>query len=266
MIRQTSLINAVVSRVYRFAAIRLIAKWLLKGVTMKQPFYNGWICFDAVKDSWMWSGPMRGDSYERWFQDILVRLAADYEIFVDIGSNIGCMTLSILLRNPTIKAVCVDACHRAMNCLKESIHINKLEGRIETIEAAVTAVDGDVTFDDSKGVLSHINSRGKKVAGVKFSSLVNKYSRFNRCLVKIDVEGHETVLLKQLPDLRYRHNLCLVVELHPRGYLGIGDPELCLRLLKDSGGIVESIQNVPFDIIAKEPVYTYEVMVKWPGP
>jgi len=251
----------LVPKLHGVSTLRAIAKQLLRGWPLQQPFHGGVICLDAVEHSWAWTGSRRYETFDRELQDKLLLLSQDYEMMLDIGSNIGAVTLSVALRNPNIKAICVDPNSRAIALLKKSIRINHLVDRVKTAEAAVADTDGVINFDESGSVTGHISDSGRQVVSIGFEHLLNEYSSSSKCLVKLEIEGFETKLLRTITDVDYLHNLCLVVELHPLQFNEVGNPNDCLNFLLASGAIIEDLQGQPLNQVENKN-FT-QIVAKW---
>ncbi len=233
----------LVPKLHRVSALRVIAKQFFRGSTLHQPFHGGVICLDAVEHSWAWTGKRRYETFDGELQDKLLSLSLDYEILIDIGSNLGAMTLSICLRNPNIKAICIEPNFRAVSLLQESLRLNRLTERVKVIEAAVSNQDGVLIFDEGGSVTGHVSNSGTSVKSIDFAELINEYSYSCKCLFKIDVEGFETTLMQQLINFKNLDNICLLIELHPLNFNHFGNPNQCLQLLLNSGAVVEDIHG-----------------------
>jgi FkbM family methyltransferase len=237
---------------------RRIGKRLCRGLAAKQKFYNGTIYFDAVGQSWA----LKGTPYEvvdTELKEGLLSLSRTCQLYVDIGCNIGQIALSILLRNRDIRAVCVDPNPRVLRLLRKSLRANHLEERVTVKQAAVGNKAGMVQFTSDISEMGHITREGYEVTCLPLADLINDYSS-QKCLVKIDVEGHETVLLQQLGEFRNLHNVCLVVELHALGY-NEGNPLECLRLLRQSGATLKHLDGSPVGTI--DPSVITQVVARW---
>jgi FkbM family methyltransferase len=241
---------------------RLLGKYIFKGCTLKQSFHNGIICFDAVEHSWVWVGNLRYETLDRDLQDKLLALSFNYDLMIDIGANVGVMTLSILLRNKKIKVVCIEPNQRAASLLKKSLSLNHLTERATIIEAVVSNKDGVEIFDAADSVSGHISNSGRPVKCIDFASLLNQYSSNARCLVKIDIEGFEGTLMGLLSTLDYLRNLCMVIELHNLGFNKFGNPGYCLEMLLESGAKVLDLQGETVTQIANNNIT--QVITSWP--
>ncbi|MCB0333168.1 MAG: hypothetical protein KDD55_06685, partial [Bdellovibrionales bacterium] len=51
-------------------------------------------------------------------------------------------------------------------------------------------------------------------------------------------------LFTELSALKPLNDVCFIVELHPQGFNGIGDPQFCLEALKERASRVTSLDSV----------------------
>jgi hypothetical protein len=117
-------------------------------------------------------------------------------------------------------------------------------------------------FDETGSVFGHVCDSGRRVSCIDFASTVNRYSASEKCIVKLDIEGFESVLMGELSSLKHLGNLCMVIELHNAGFNKIGNPDYCLKTLIASGARVEDLQGrivtqVPGNCIT-------QVIASWP--
>jgi FkbM family methyltransferase len=241
---------------------RSLAKRIFKGLTIKQPYHNGIICLDAVGHAWGWLGSQEFEKQEIGLQEKLLSLSYRHELMVDIGSNIGQMSLTVLLRNPNINAVCVEPNHRNVSLFKKSLRLNRLTERVTILEAMVSDKDGVGFFDDSSSPCGHVVGSGKKVKSIDFVSLLNKYSVDAKCLVKIDIEGFEHTLMELLSGLKHLNNLCMVIELHPYGFCQFGNPGHCLKMLVESGARILDLSDAIVTQVPRDAIT--QVIASWP--
>ena len=212
--------------IYRKIGKRLCQR---AGLSAKQKFYDGIIYFDAVGQSWAFKGTPY-EIVDTQLKDELLLLSRDCRLYIDVGCNIGQIALSVLLRNRDIRAVCVDPNARVLRLFKKSLRANHLEHRATIKQAAVGNEKGFVCFDSEDfSELGHVSQNGNKVECLCLADLINEYSP-QKCLVKIDVEGFETILLQKLDQFRNLQNVCLAIELHALGY-NQGNPAECIKLL-----------------------------------
>ncbi len=241
--------------IYRKIGKRLCQR---AGLSAKQKFYGGIIYFDAVGQSWAFKGNPY-ETVDTQLKDELLSLSKGCQYYIDIGCNIGQITLSVLLRNRDINAVCVDPNPRVLRLLKKSLHANHLEHRATVKQAAVGNEAGFVHFTSEISEIGHISDAGYRVECLCLADLINEHTS-QKCLIKIDVEGFETVLLQKLNQFRNLTNLILALELHALGQ-NQGNPNECIKLLKQSGATLRRLDGLPASEI--NPSQITQVIALW---
>lgn len=69
-------------------------------------------------------------------------------VFVDVGAHIGTVTASVLLDNPTARAICVEPVAENVEMLRRNMEVNGLTHRARIVHAAVgPGEDAAITFD-----------------------------------------------------------------------------------------------------------------------
>ena len=132
---------------------------------------------------------------------------------VDIGANIGLHSIIMARCGFAVRAFEPDPVHLAW--LRGNLQLNGVTA--DVVEAAVSDRDGETEFIRVKG-----NTTGSHLAGAKAAP----YGELDRLavtvrnfadgvadadLVKVDAEGHETIILRSLPASRWQ-SLDAVVE------------------------------------------------------
>lgn len=253
-----NLLNRLISPFPPDSIFRVIGKRFCRRLSIRQKFYNGVIYFDAVGQSWAFKG-MPYETVDCQLKDELLSMSKECRHYIDIGCNIGQIALSVLLRNDRISAVCVDPNAAVLRRLKKSLRANLLEDRARVIQAAVGVENGTVHFTSEISELGHVSTTGRQVRCIRFADLINEHSG-EECLVKIDVEGFETALLKCLGQLRNVNHLRLAVELHALGY-NEGNPHECLRLLQESGAQVRRLDGLDLSDLDESKIT--QVIARW---
>jgi hypothetical protein len=102
---------------------------------------------------------------------------------------------------------------------------------------------------------------------VDFARLVNEATARGRCLVKLDVEGYEAVILTALPRITSLSRVQLAMEVHAAGFNGVGDPAACSAMLTASGAVMTKPDGTPIATI--EPwtneLDTEQIEARWPS-
>lgn len=125
-----------------------------------------------------------------------VHLLRDDDLFVDVGANIGSYTV-LAAAVAGAHAICVEPDSGTAQSLRRNIEINKLQHRVEVVEAALGASSGTVRFtlglDTENRVAS--SSEGGLVTAVPLRTLDEVVGLRQPLAIKLDVEGFEEQVL-----------------------------------------------------------------------
>lgn len=228
----TSRFSGLVRPLHRIPLLRRMARQLARGLVLTQDFHGGRIAFNAVSHSWAWTGACTYENFDRPVQDRLLALSESRPRLLDVGANIGVMTLSVLLRNRAARALVVEPGNEAVALLLRSLRLNRLEERCEVLHLAASAGAEKLPFDASGSVMGHVVAQGPEVAAAGLATLIGRVAADGPFLGKLDVEGYETELIPALTRVSAPAGSCLVMELHPHRFNGMGDPAACLAQLR----------------------------------
>jgi FkbM family methyltransferase len=242
----------LVSALHRSTKLRLVAKRVCRGWTIPQKFYGGVIYLDAVEHSWAWTGERRYESFDRQQQDRLLQLSFKSDILLDVGCNVGAMTLSTLLRNREIAAVAIDPNDRALQLLRRSLLANRVDARCQVVRALIGGKPGLQQYDATGSVTGHVGSSGTLLPCIPLAAVIDCFAGEKRCLIKVDIEGFETVALRTLNECQHLRNAVLVVEIHPLHLNHIGDPASTLRTLKATGARLSRLDGTVLTNVAND--------------
>ena len=131
---------------------------------------------------------------------------SDYDLFIDVGANVGWNTLAALKSNPYIKCLAIEAHPETYYSLVNNISANSQKDRVIPLNLAVSNTGGFARFssrsspdqnrvlaDEDFGVFvlsSYLKIVTLCLEGLKLSKTHQKIA------VKIDVEGHEIEVIK----------------------------------------------------------------------
>jgi FkbM family methyltransferase len=145
-------------------------------------------------------------TYGRHISDHLDAIDRPF-VFVDIGANQGLFTL-IAGRNPHCRhAVALEPIGRTFRLLTRNLDLNGLGGRVTPLRAALSHRSGPgeirVTPNHSgaASMNGHKLSRSETSVAIEMidaAALAEALPREGEIVIKIDVEGHEEVVLEQL--------------------------------------------------------------------
>ena len=147
------------------------------------------------------------------------------DIFCDVGANIGYDSLlGSSVVGPTGKVIAIEASPTIYGRLLNNLRLNRV-ANVETVHVAITAEPGEIPIykghEWNSGAASIIESRGHEleavVRGLPLLDALSAEDRKHLRLVKIDVEGAELPILRQLADSmgEYSAELEVIVEVTP---------------------------------------------------
>jgi FkbM family methyltransferase len=147
------------------------------------------------------------------------------DIFCDVGANIGYDSLlGSSVVGPTGKVIAIEASPTIYGRLLNNLRLNRV-ANVETVQVAITTELGEIPIyrghEWNSGTASTIESRGHEleamVRGLPLQDALSAEDRKHLRLVKIDVEGAELPILRQLADSigEYSAELEVIVEVTP---------------------------------------------------
>ena len=187
-----------------------------------------------------------GGSFEPDVANLFVRLLREGDVAVDIGANLGYLTvLAALLVGPTGHVVAFEPDAENVARLRANLALNDCTN-VTIIEKAVTNRVGDIEFfinsDNSGGnalwdpaqfpgnVKSLATPMRFIVPGTTLDAEWRQLGLPAPKLIKIDTEGAEQQVLEGMRDLLAGHQSHFVIaELHPFGLAKMGCGEESLR-------------------------------------
>lgn len=134
-------------------------------------------------------------------------------VFVDVGANIGLITLYALLSGRFARAIAIEPDPWNRSILEQNLAINGLTERVDVLAMAASDTSGTMNLHrDAKNLGAHSLEPGFSMSPVAepYAVTVGRVDEIVRGagveaadigLVKIDVEGHEFAVLAGLSDL-----------------------------------------------------------------
>ena len=143
------------------------------------------------------------------------------DTFIDIGANVGSYTL-LASGVCQAKTIALEPSTDTADLLNKNLLLNKLQEKVTLIKAAAGAREDVLTFSKNEDTTNHImahdeysDTEFERVNVVSIDSLtINN----NPVLIKIDVEGFETEVLKGMTDTLKQPQLkAIIIELNGSG-------------------------------------------------
>jgi FkbM family methyltransferase len=171
---------------------------------------------------------------------------------LDVGANIGFVTVELLAKLPEATAVAFEPDDTSFRLLRQNLVGNGLEDRVVAYKLAITDVDGPLTFELSEvnpgdhrvrltsdtGIMGEERRTTVTVQARGLNSLIasNALVCTDRTLVWMDIQGHEARALAGFGELLGKPT---VVEMWPYGLKRAGGLERFYDLVSAWPEIVE---------------------------
>jgi len=187
---------------------------------MVKPFIAG-INFYARKGLTGITGNIYTGLHEFDDMAFLLHFLLPGDVFFDIGANAGSYTL-LASGVCQAKTIAIEASANTAAITVKNISLNKLENKVTLINAAAGATAGILSFSKNEDTTNHIISAGESAeTDVETVNVINIDSLIltdKPTLIKIDVEGFETEVLKGMTDTLKQPILkAIIIELNGSG-------------------------------------------------
>lgn len=159
----------------------------------------------------------------RLVRELLRRNSATY---LDVGANLGLMTLNVLAEVPDVKVVAFEPGPHQAQLLRKNIAANQLEGRVSVVQWALGNKPGTAQFvihhdrhSSGDGFIDTGRAGRTVTIDVPVGTLDGWWVDAGRPgvdAIKIDTEGAELWVLQGAHDLLEKCRPVVVFELHPK--------------------------------------------------
>ena len=173
---------------------------------------------------------MCGRTYEQETCDFIKKSLDNVENpgFVDIGANIGLISIYMLKKIPKIKIYAFEPSPHQNMLFEKTIKENYLEDKIKLFKVALGEEDGEATFfahnsancsgDGFKDTGRGGNTKEIKVETTSLDSWCNKNNSPKIDLIKIDTEGAELYILMGAKEAIIKNSPIIFFEMQEVNY------------------------------------------------
>lgn len=221
-----------------FKAIFLYHKFFTKTKRPLKGFY-GIFLTPAYKDKtfeYCFKGTY-GTRFSNWLANINEEM-----IFLDIGANQGLYSV-LAGKNPAVKKVfSFEPNDSIVPLLSNNLSVNQIQSH-EVIPAAISSVTGKLSLKTDEGhsgkaTLRDLSNTQENSVTTKTISTIN-HAELDKCIptdapngIKIDVEGHEEVVIQELVKCNFfKHTQWIFCEMDEKWL----NPENIYRMLEKEG-------------------------------
>lgn len=203
---------------------RRILKRLVYGT---YPLYRGWFPYfgQAVyfpSGSHLFYRACDEGVYERHIVNLLTYLAKPHTTFMDVGANIGLLSIPVLAHNPDVRVISIEASPHTARHLKRTWEHSHYRDRWRIVDAAVGIGNRETQFWSSgptNSAFDGLNDTGrggpKQAITVNMQTLDHVWRNLRGSpvsVVKIDVEGGERDVLAGGREMIAQEKPALVIE------------------------------------------------------
>lgn len=133
------------------------------------------------------------------FEDMAftLHLLRNDDLFVDVGANVGIYTV-LASGAAGAKSIAVEPVPTSYRRLLDNANLNTIGDKVTTLNVALGEEAGVLNFTSSMDTVNHVVSKSESVADtiqVPVSTLDNVLGGCAPTLIKIDVEGYETLVI-----------------------------------------------------------------------
>jgi FkbM family methyltransferase len=146
----------------------------------------------------------------------LLHLLRAGDLFVDAGANIGGYTI-LASADKEANTIAIEPGLSAYKNLMTNVRINDMGNRVHALNIALGSTTGMVDFTTSLDTTNHVVAENEHTDTVKVNmdTLDNILEKQSPILLKIDVEGFETEVLKGAKrTLQNEHLKAIIIELN----------------------------------------------------
>lgn len=172
---------------------------------------------------------LREGAYEKSSIDCITKYLSkiqNHKCFVDIGANIGMVSLAILNRVDNVTVYSFEPGPHQLNLLKKNIAKNKLKDKVKIYSEALCNKQGESSFsvhsheDVSGDGFIDTNRAGKtEIIKVKTDTFDNWWKNQGMPeidFIKIDTEGAEYLILQGMAEFLKNYSPAMLIEIHPQ--------------------------------------------------
>ncbi len=148
----------------------------------------------------------------------LLHFLRDEDLFVDIGANIGSYTV-LAAAHTGASVISIEPVRKTFDHLINNLLVNNIRSKVELVNSAVGSTNGFIDFTSDLDTINHVaTGRESRTTQVKVQTLDSIVEARRPILLKIDVEGFETEVIKGGEGVLLSKNLmAVIIELNGSG-------------------------------------------------
>lgn len=235
------ILNHPLNRKRRVSALTGFLKWQIGSRLIPGAVVYNWINGTRVivrSGETGFTGNIYSGLFDFFEMAYVLTVLDSTDLFVDIGSNMGSYTI-LACAAKGAKGYCFEPVPTTFSRLMDNIRINNLSGRVEALNIGLSDREDELIFTSGKDCENHVVAGNEKlldVIEVKVLPLDAILADQSPSLLKIDVEGFETLVLKGAQATLRRESLhSVLMELNGSGSRYGFDENQILKTMRDYG-------------------------------
>ena len=168
----------------------------------------------------------------------LLHVLRDDDLFIDVGANVGSYTI-LACSAIGANGYAFEPVPGTYKRLIDNIRLNHLENRVKCLNIGVGSEKGNIAFTSDMDTTNHALASGEQsdnAISVEVSTLDAVLGEESPSLMKIDVEGYETPVLKGAIETLKKQTLhSVIMELNGSGSHYGFDESKILEIMFDHG-------------------------------
>ena len=170
------------------------------------------------------------------FEDMafIIHFLKEKDTFFDVGANVGVYSL-LASGVANAKSIAFEPSKKTIDLLSKNVNLNKLEHLVDCMPVGVGKEKATLWFTKGEDTTNHITKKKETDSEIiQVISLDSLFPIFHPCVIKIDVEGFETEVLKGAENILDSKDLkAIIIELNGSGLrYGYHDIEIHEKLLR----------------------------------
>lgn len=234
-------INHPLNRKHRLNSVIRFAKWQVGSRLVPGSIVFNWINGSKFLVNTGETG-LTGNIYTglHEFVDMafLLHVLRAEDLFVDIGANVGSYTI-LACSAVGSRGIAFEPVPNTYKRLIENMRLNYLDEKVKCINKCVGAQPGSTSFTSDSDTTNHalaVGEKSDKTVDVEVISLDLALKDESPVLIKLDVEGYETLVLEGAQEILKKQSLhSVIIELNGSGSRYGFDELKILELMLDYG-------------------------------
>ncbi|MCK6513319.1 FkbM family methyltransferase [Myxococcota bacterium] len=193
--------NHPINREHRLDALSRYVRWQVGGRLVQGELAYDWIMglkFLLRSRETGLTGNVYCGLHEFSSMGYVLHTLGSEDLFVDIGANVGSYTL-LACGGRKARGICVEPVPETFSRLSANVRLNDLSERVTALNIGLAEKEGEMLFTRSENTMNRVaglEDQGKETVSVQVRTLDGILGGAVPSVIKIDVEGFETAVVR----------------------------------------------------------------------